>query len=178
MRRKRRLLIVEDNADLRRLFAIGLNQRGYEVRLAANGGEAIDRVAADRPDLIILDLMMPVMDGWEVIERVNRGDAATAIPVIVVSAREQPSDRALPPCIQAWIPKPATLDQIASEVEAVLGGRRASAGLGGGSTSTETRRPERNSVESAEHGDDFVSHPRGGREELASRFGAAGPHRS
>ena len=66
---KQKVLLVEDNADVRRLYAIGLNQRGFEVKLAANGAEAVDRVASERPDYILLDWLMPLMDGQEVVER-------------------------------------------------------------------------------------------------------------
>jgi two-component system OmpR family response regulator len=119
--KKRRILIVEDNADLRRLYAIGLNQRGFEVKLAANGAEAVDRIASERPDAIILDLVMPVMDGWEVIERVNPsgGPRRTDIPVIVVSGYPRPADRPIPPSVFAWLAKPASLDEVAGKLNEI-----------------------------------------------------------
>ncbi|MGH9457435.1 MAG: response regulator [Thermoanaerobaculia bacterium] len=138
MRRRQKVLIVEDNADLRRLFAIGLNQRGYEVRLAGNGAEAVDRVEAERPDVILLDLVMPIMDGWEVIDRVNSEGAPDCIPVVVVSAHGKPADRSIHACVRGWIVKPATLDQLAEAIR--------------GATS---RKP----VKSATHGDGVISHP-------------------
>ncbi len=120
---KRRVLIVEDNADLRRLYAIGLNQRGYEVKLAANGAEAIDRIESDRPDVIILDLLMPVMDGWEVIERINppHAPANGDIPVLVVSGYARPEDRPIPPCVMGWLSKPATLEDVAVKLTEIEG---------------------------------------------------------
>ena len=66
-----KILLVEDNADVRRLYAIGLNQRGYEVKLAANGAEAVDRLSTERPDYLLLDWLMPLMDGQEVVERIG-----------------------------------------------------------------------------------------------------------
>jgi CheY-like chemotaxis protein len=124
MKARRRVLIVEDNADLRRLYAIGLNQRGYEVKLAANGAEAIDRIEADPPDVIILDLVMPIMDGWEVIERITPppGSPGREIPVIVVTGFTEPADRPLAQQVVAWLAKPASLDEIAvklTEIEAL-----------------------------------------------------------
>jgi CheY-like chemotaxis protein len=118
------VLIVEDNADLRRLYAIGLNQRGYEVKLAANGAEAIDRIESDRPDVIILDLVMPIMDGWEVIERIAppAGSSDRDIPVIVVSGFARPGDRPLPEQVVGWLSKPATIDEVAgklTEIDAI-----------------------------------------------------------
>ena len=119
MSERRRVLIVEDNADLRRLYAIGLNQKGYEVKLASNGAEAVERVESDRPDLIVLDLCMPIMDGWEVIEKVNPPEAGAAIPVIVVSGYTAPPDRPLPSCVQAWLAKPATIEDVAGKIREI-----------------------------------------------------------
>ena len=121
MRPKRRVLIVEDNADLRRLYAIGLNQRGYEVKLAANGAEAIDRIENDRPDVVILDLVMPVMDGWEVIDRINQGTPAAKreIPVLVVSGYSAPPERPVPPCVVGWLSKPASLDEVVRKLSEI-----------------------------------------------------------
>jgi CheY-like chemotaxis protein len=87
---KPKVLLVEDNADVRRLFAIGLNQRGFEVKLAANGAEAVDRVATERPDYIVLDWMMPLMDGGEVVERLDHQDGASGIDIIVISGQPAP----------------------------------------------------------------------------------------
>lgn len=112
---KPRILIVEDNADLRRLYAIGLNQRGFEVKLAANGAEAVDRVESDRPDLILLDLIMPVMDGWEVLQRVNPPERNDHIPIIVISGHSE-SPEVRPPCITAWLSKPVSIDELAQHI--------------------------------------------------------------
>ncbi|HVR43481.1 MAG TPA: response regulator [Thermoanaerobaculia bacterium] len=110
---KRRILIVEDNADLRRLYAIGLNLRGYEVRLAANGAEAIDRVETEKPDLVILDLCMPVMDGWQFIDRLNPQGAPETVPILVITGHDKPTDRIIPPCVRGWLAKPASIDEVA-----------------------------------------------------------------
>ena len=67
MASRAKVLIVEDNSDVRRLYAIGLNQRGFEVKLAANGAEAVERIAAEKPDVVLLDWLMPLMDGGEVL---------------------------------------------------------------------------------------------------------------
>src|SRR5881392_1505206 len=80
---KPRVLIVEDESDVRRLYAIGLNQRGFEVKLAANGAEAVERVAAERPDVILLDWVMPLMGGGEVLSKLREATDSD-IPVIVV----------------------------------------------------------------------------------------------
>lgn len=120
--KKIRVLIVEDNSDLRRLYAIGLNQRGFEVKLAANGAEAIERIEHDTPHVILLDMIMPVMSGWDVISRVNNEDRQCPIPVIVISGQPQPDGELPHPCILSWLEKPVSLEQLVtalSELDAV-----------------------------------------------------------
>jgi DNA-binding response OmpR family regulator len=111
---KRKVLLVEDDADVRRLYAIGLNQRGYEVKLAANGAEAVDRLATERPDYILLDWMLPLMGGMEVVERLQIAEGSSAIDVIVISG--QPAPEALPPRVRCWLTKPLTIDELVSEM--------------------------------------------------------------
>jgi CheY-like chemotaxis protein len=107
------VLLVEDNADVRRLYAIGLNQRGFEVKLASNGAEAVDRVASERPDYILLDWMMPLMDGREVVERLE-SDGTAGIEIIVISG--QPAPTTLPTRVRSWLTKPLTVDELVSEI--------------------------------------------------------------
>lgn len=114
MASKPKVLLVEDNADVRRLYAIGLNQRGFEVKLAANGAEAVDRVASERPDHILLDWLMPLMDGSEVLERISGHNGDAEIDIIVVSGEPAPSD--LPPRVRTWLTKPLTVDELVSEI--------------------------------------------------------------
>jgi CheY-like chemotaxis protein len=107
-----RILIVDDNSDVRRLYAIGLNQRGFEVKLAANGAEAVERISSERPDVILLDWLMPLMDGPEVLERLSGGAADASI--IVISG--QPAPQQLDPRIQSWMCKPITIDELVTEI--------------------------------------------------------------
>jgi CheY-like chemotaxis protein len=111
---KQKVLLVDDNADVRRLYAIGLNQRGFEVKLAANGAEAVDRVASERPDFILLDWLMPLMDGQEVVERLDLQESASAIQIIVISG--EPAPNQLPSRIRSWLTKPLTVDELVSEI--------------------------------------------------------------
>lgn len=108
------MLLVEDNPDVRRLYAIGLNQRGFEVKLAANGAEAVDRLATERPDYILLDWMMPLMDGGEVVERIDGQPDTADIEIIVISG--QPAPTSLPRRIRSWLTKPLTVDELVSEI--------------------------------------------------------------
>ena len=111
---KPKVLLVEDNADVRRLYAIGLNQRGFEVKLAANGAEAVDRVASERPDFILLDWMMPLMDGGEVVQRLDGQDGTGDIEIIVISG--QPAPDVMPNRVRSWLTKPLTVDELVSEM--------------------------------------------------------------
>ena len=111
---KQKILLVDDNADVRRLYAIGLNQRGYEVKLAANGAEAVDRLASEHPDYILLDWMMPLMDGSEVVRRLDLQDGTADIQIIVISG--QPPPPSLPPRVRSWLTKPLSIDDLVLEI--------------------------------------------------------------
>jgi CheY-like chemotaxis protein len=112
---KLRVLIVEDNSDVRRLYAIGLNQRGYEVKLAANGAEAVERIQDERPDVILLDWLMPLMDGGEVLSRIPTDE----IPIIVISGQPAPPDAQRDPRIVSWLTKPVTIDELVERIEPI-----------------------------------------------------------
>jgi CheY-like chemotaxis protein len=87
-----RVLVVDDSAVIRDLIAVNLELEGYEVTVAGDGEEALERVAEQRPDVITLDVVMPRLDGFETAERL-RGDPAYAdIPLIMVTARAAAAD--------------------------------------------------------------------------------------
>lgn len=117
-----KILIVEDNADARRLYAIGLNQHGFEVKLAANGAEAIVRIEAEKPDLIVLDLFMPIMNGWEVLEKINPSSDANSIPVIVVTGHSREDSQREHHSITAWLSKPVSIDQLVATIDQCFDG--------------------------------------------------------
>ncbi|HMC20910.1 MAG TPA: response regulator [Thermoanaerobaculia bacterium] len=114
-----RILIVEDNSDVRRLYAIGLNQRGFEVKLAANGAEAVERIAREKPDVVLLDWVMPLMDGGEVLSRLSANGNAS-VPIIVISGQQPPPGRQLDPRIRRWLTKPVSIDELVLEIERPL----------------------------------------------------------
>jgi len=80
------ILVVEDDDAIRGLVGEVLRSDGYDVREAANGVEALEQVRAERPDLIVLDLMMPVMDGWAFVEECRRKPGCEEVPIVVTSA--------------------------------------------------------------------------------------------
>jgi DNA-binding response OmpR family regulator len=127
----RRILIIEDDRDIRTLLADFLAQEGFVVDLA-EGGEAADRaIARTPPDLIVLDLMLPELDGLEVCRRL-RGDSATAsIPIIMLTAKTDEVDRVVGLELGAddYVAKPFSPKELVARVRAVL--RRARPGTPG-----------------------------------------------
>jgi len=113
-----KVLIVEDDSDVRRLYAIGLNQHGFEVKLAANGAEAVERIHAEKPDVVLLDWLMPLMDGGEVLGKLGE-NGNRSVQVIVISG--QPAPEELDPRIHSWLVKPVTIEQLVAGVAALLG---------------------------------------------------------
>ncbi|MBV9864905.1 MAG: response regulator [Abitibacteriaceae bacterium] len=88
----KKILAVDDEKHIVRLVQINLEREGYEVVTASNGREALEKVAAEKPDLLVMDVMMPEMDGFEALKKLKE-DAATAdIPVIMLTAKAQDAD--------------------------------------------------------------------------------------
>jgi DNA-binding response OmpR family regulator len=90
-----KILAIDDESDLTELIAYHLGRDGYEVETAANGWEAIDRVTKNRPDLILLDLMLPDLDGFGFCEILRRNPATATIPIIIISAWASQDSRLL-----------------------------------------------------------------------------------
>jgi len=93
-RTPKKILTVDDDPHNRKLMETLLRAEGYEVRCVSSGKAALDAIATDAPDLILLDLMMPGMDGFEVLRRMKTDPVARRIPVIVVTAVDEASSRA------------------------------------------------------------------------------------
>jgi DNA-binding response OmpR family regulator len=88
-----RILVVDDDPVILRLIEVNLDLEGFEVVTADRGADAIARARDSAPDLIILDLMMPEMSGWEIAERLQDDDKTKGIPLVFLSARTQDEDR-------------------------------------------------------------------------------------
>lgn len=113
-----KVLIVEDDPDVRRLYALGLNRYGFEVKLATNGAEAIERINAEKPDIVLLDWLMPLMDGNEVLGKLGE-NGNRSVPVIVISG--QPAPEKLPERIRSWLTKPISIEQLVTEIQGTPG---------------------------------------------------------
>ena len=90
-----KILVVDDESALTDLIDFHLRRAGYEVDIAANGWEALDAVKLSRPDLMLLDLMLPDLDGFGVCEILRRNPLTATIPIIIVSAWASPDSRSL-----------------------------------------------------------------------------------
>jgi DNA-binding response OmpR family regulator len=116
-----RILVVDDDEDIRLLLRYELSPEGHEVLEAANGEEALALLAAQPVDLVLLDIMMPVLDGWDVLRRV---EPESAPPIVVITALSSDSDRHVGELLELGaldvIAKPFTPDWLLRLVEAVL----------------------------------------------------------
>ncbi len=102
----RKVLVVDDDAAIRETLSDVFTEEGFEVTGASNGREALERLRACRHHLVVLDLMMPVMTGWEFREEQLRDPSIASVPVIVVSAAHAPR----PIAAAAFLSKPFDLD--------------------------------------------------------------------
>lgn len=111
------ILIVDDDSDIREAFSQILEFEGYNVITAANGLEALERLQKFRPSLILLDLMMPVMNGHQFREK-QRADAQISdIPVIVLTADNRVQQRLIDPDVIGYLKKPVRLDTLLDTVK-------------------------------------------------------------
>ncbi len=88
------MLIVDDDPVIVRLLQVNFRLEGFTVDTASKGDEALEKALADPPDVLLLDVMMPVYDGWEVCRRLREHEATARVPVVFLSARAQDEDRA------------------------------------------------------------------------------------
>ena len=119
----KRVLLIEDEDDIREVAQASLElTRGWEVVAARNGREGIDKAAQHQPDAILLDVMMPDMDGPTTLQHLRARDDTRAIPVVLLTAKVQPADRARFATlgVQGIIAKPFDPITLADEVAAML----------------------------------------------------------
>lgn len=91
----KRIIYIEDDPEMIDLVTLILNRRGYDVKGAHGGRQGLDFVLSEKPDLILLDLMMPDMDGWDVYQQIKANEATQVTPVIVITAKAQTIDKVL-----------------------------------------------------------------------------------
>ncbi|HUI16650.1 MAG TPA: response regulator transcription factor [Alphaproteobacteria bacterium] len=119
MSKAHRVLVVDDEKSIRRFLSTGLAAEGYEVSLAESGAEAVEKAAQDKPDLVILDLGLPDMDGQEVIQRIRR---LSAVPIIILSVRADESGkvRSLDLGADDYVTKPFGMEELNARIRTAL----------------------------------------------------------
>ena len=122
-----RILLVEDNEMNRDMLSRRLLRRGHEVLFAVDGQEAVDMAASASPALILMDMGLPVMDGWEATRRIKADPRTRAIPVIALTAHAMAEDRdkALAAGCDDFDTKPVEIARLLAKIEALLPGATA-----------------------------------------------------
>jgi DNA-binding response OmpR family regulator len=124
------ILCIEDEPEMIDLIRLILGRRGFEVVGAEGGKEGLEKVRQEQPDLVLLDLMMPDMDGWEVYQQMKADDKTKDIPVIVVTAKAQSIDKVLGlhiAKVDDYIAKPFSPQELLNSVDKVFSARDLSA---------------------------------------------------
>ncbi len=118
----KKVLVVEDNADNREVIRTVLNHHGYEVVEAVNGAEGIEKAGSQKPDIILMDLSLPIMDGWEATRRLKADDELKNIPVIAITAHAMSGDeaKALKHGCDGYLAKPCTPRSVIDIIEKYL----------------------------------------------------------
>ncbi len=124
-----RVLVVDDEQEMRRALRAGLGYAGFDVRAVATGEEALEQAAAWRPDVVLLDLGLPGMNGFEVLERLRRRGDRAAVIVVSVMPGERDKVRALDLGADDYVVKPFGMQELLARVRAVL---RRQAAIGSG----------------------------------------------
>ena len=115
-----RILVVEDDDAIRGVVSDVLREDGYEVDEAINGADAMEQLDEQRPDLIVLDLMMPVMDGWQFVEQFRRKSFSNEVPIVVTSASHdlpKTAERLRSLGVRTCLAKPFDVDGLLALVE-------------------------------------------------------------
>lgn len=120
------VLIVEDQRDLRQLYAQQLSLGGFDVIEASNGEDAIAHTSAQHPDVILMDLSLPVLDGWEATRRLKTDERTAHIPVVALTAHDGAGElqRATRAGCDWFVPKPCPPHALITEVRRVLAARQ------------------------------------------------------
>lgn len=119
-----RVLLVEDEASLRRLIGYALQSKGYEVLVAVDGREGLDMARSESPDLILLDMVMPEMNGMEVLGALKKDTRLKDVPVLIVtaSAQKEDAEKAISMGAAGYLIKPFHVPTLYDRVEQLLSG--------------------------------------------------------
>jgi len=117
-----KILLVEDNEMNRDMLSRRLLRKGFEVVMAVDGGQAVSMAESEHPDLILMDMSLPVIDGWEATRRVKAAEATAHIPVIALTAHAMSGDRekALDAGCDDYDTKPIEMPRLLEKIDALL----------------------------------------------------------
>ncbi len=119
-----KILLVEDNEMNRDMLSRRLTRKGHEVVVGEDGQKGVDMASSEGPDIILMDMSLPVIDGWEATRRIKAAPDTAGIPVIALTAHAMASDRekALEAGCDDYDTKPVELDRLLGKIENLLGG--------------------------------------------------------
>ncbi len=119
-----KILLVEDNEMNRDMLSRRLERKGYQIVMALDGQQAVDMAASEAPALILMDMSLPVIDGWEATRRIKANAATQAIPIIALTAHAMQGDeqKARETGCHDYDTKPVELPRLLGKIEALLGG--------------------------------------------------------
>ncbi|MGE0456223.1 MAG: response regulator [Vicinamibacteria bacterium] len=119
---QKKILVVDDEDDILHFLELVLREKGFEVLVASSGQEALTRAQIERPDLVLLDIMMPQMDGWEVLKLLRVDEETAHIPVAMLSARTEAKDRVqgLQEGAVDYICKPFSLQELLGKLDSIF----------------------------------------------------------
>jgi CheY-like chemotaxis protein len=117
-----KILLIEDNEMNRDMLSRRLTRNGYEVSIAVDGQQGADMALSERPDLILMDMSLPVIDGWEATRRIKANDATRRIPVIALTAHAMAGDRekAMEVGCEDYDTKPVEISRLLGKIAALL----------------------------------------------------------
>ena len=123
-----RLLLVEDHEEIWDFLSRRLRKRGYEVSLATDGQEGVDKAKAEKPDVVLLDMNLPVIDGWTAARTIRQEPSTAHIPIIALTAHAMAGDRekTLAAGCNDYHPKPIDFALLIEQIEALSAGAAAS----------------------------------------------------
>ena len=127
-----KILIIDDDVDTLRLVGLMLQRQGYEISAASNGTQGLAKALEERPDLILLDVMMPDMDGYEVARRLRKNPVTVSVPILMFTAKTQLDDKVTGFEVGAddYLTKPTHPTELQAHVKALLA--RSAKGKGSG----------------------------------------------
>lgn len=117
----KRVLVVDDEPDIALICRLTLTLAGFEVEERGNGEDALSYLATETPDVVLLDLRLPDLSGWEVLDRLRDGGRLPDLSVILFSAHASAAQSAVEAGCVSFISKPFTPDELVNEVEAAIG---------------------------------------------------------